>query len=418
MKAAILSLVCVLCILSIQSVAFADHNEATKDYKRTVPQIPIDNASGGIQVTYLDNYIQPAKIVIDRLLDDTKTWASFNFAYGEGQQEDDLTIDVEKYMENREVQVPFKVSGQFCQADTTGFIPIMTCVFRGYTHDGSEPIWDAEDEKWMTAKELEEEAKEQYRKYHETHKEPPTVWEALEESLPEKSDSPSKQALIEKVRQLNEIPSECMQGIGTTLGIQNERSFEIPVIEVPIFIEDEHGELADSGRTQWILDESMPLTAIQIRGYLAELLGFVRECAAQQVLLNDQGGILSSHDRTVGYLDSLGNPTHQEMAATDRVYTQNYINALMNSNDKLQTIEEFMREKICNEESYYSALYRDTVCGTEYEHTGPVTDGFIEYESDLHDEYLEFKNGNEEPMIEKLKQQAREKYFKHLRGFQ
>ena len=113
--------------------------------------------------------------------------------------------------------------------------------------------------------------------------------------IDEDSDKISDQELIKKINAI--IPDvNCYQGRGTTDGIQNIRDFPIPVQEVQKFVDGKK-------ITTHELDLSTPSSPIEIRGYYATIVMAAFECHAQNTLLNDQGGILSSQDRTVGYCD-------------------------------------------------------------------------------------------------------------------
>jgi hypothetical protein len=141
--------------------------------------------------------------------------------------------------------------------------------------------------------------------------------------------------------------AKCFQGQGTTSGIQSVRDFPIPTIETPIF-EEIDGVMVDTGRTQTILDTTTVMTSIDFTGKLKEIKMFVRECVAQSILLNPQGGILSSADERLGYCDAttFDTPeesarkgcgysvlTHADIAKKAPVYSQNRVNQESNMHD-------------------------------------------------------------------------------------
>ena len=121
---------------------------------------------------------------------------------------------------------------------------------------------------------------------------------AIDPAIPlpdEDTERVDEQELIRKINQL--IPEvNCYQGRGTTDGIQDVRDFPIPVHKVQKFVDGVKIETYE-------LDLSTPSSPIQIRGYYATVVKAAFECHAQNTLLNDQGGVLSSQDRTVGYCD-------------------------------------------------------------------------------------------------------------------
>lgn len=119
--------------------------------------------------------------------------------------------------------------------------------------------------------------------------------------LPASDERLDDQELIKKINsELENI--KCFQGIGTTDGIQNDRAFPIPVIEVPVYKEVD-GELVDTGFTKYEIDLSTPTGAIDLKGALKDIILRAFECNAQNTLLNPQGGVLSSADALLGYCD-------------------------------------------------------------------------------------------------------------------
>lgn len=179
-------------------------------------------------------------------------------------------------------------------------------MWRGVAPDGSEPIYDHVEEKWTSVKILEQEAKEAYDIFVEAQldKQKP-YWETVSDRLPDDPKSNANRVLVDKVNQLLEAPSECYQGRGTTNGLQEVRAFDIPVVEVPVYVTDINGDLQKTSQTKWVLDETMPLSNIDIRGFLATIYKNVRECAAQMILDNPQGGIYSSTNTVKGFCDNV-----------------------------------------------------------------------------------------------------------------
>lgn len=118
----------------------------------------------------------------------------------------------------------------------------------------------------------------------------------------------TEQELIKKINGLLE-DFRCYQGIGTTLGVQTPRDFAVPVVDVPVY-EEIDGVMVDTGETKTILDTSVPLSPVNLRGYIGSLIADALECKAEAVLLDIQGGVLSSADATFGKCD---NSDHMNM---------------------------------------------------------------------------------------------------------
>ena len=189
---------------------------------------------------------------------------------------------------------------------------------------------------------------------------PPTPTDKFLENLEEQGDrlSTSEKELIKKINAELE-GAKCYQGVGTTLGIQNVRNFPIPVVEVPSI----------NGGTVWVLDLSTPTASVDLKGYLGKIIRYANECNAQSILLDTQGGVLSSTDRQFGYCDSkvFATPeqsaaegcgyvvkSHGDIAKSAPIWSQSRINQEANMNDV--TDRNPLSLRICNMYSQMSQL--------------------------------------------------------------
>ena len=112
------------------------------------------------------------------------------------------------------------------------------------------------------------------------------------------ADSPylTDQDLIKKINSILEDDANCYQGRGTTDGIQEMRDFPIPVTKIIKWVNGVK-------YITYELDLSTPSSAVQIRGYYAQIVKSAFECHAENTLMNPQGGILSSADAAFGFCD-------------------------------------------------------------------------------------------------------------------
>ena len=222
------------------------------------------------------------------------------------------------------------------------------------------------------------------------------------------------------IKKINEyIGSRCFQGIGTTLGIQNPRSFEIPTIEVPFV--DINGNVI---RTVMVLDTT-GFTNESLDGLLGIIERHVRECVAQNLLLNPQGGVLSEAHANKGFCDSIGNQrtdllswcgktySHVTNAKNVPVWSQQRVNEEANRN--IDTPVFSILENICK--GYYERSYKTIFpeCVEYFKEVGTGGTYAKQQEMKVYDDsaYQTFKDGDESEQLEKV---MREKLAEDIQG--
>jgi len=172
-----------------------------------------------------------------------------------------------------------------------------------------------------------------------------------------KLTNPTSQITIQKINEY--LGSRCFQGIGTTLGIQEKRSFEIPTITATKLIGNVYREVL-------VLDTT-GFTNQSLEGLLGIIERHVRECVAQALLLNPQGGVLSLASAHKGYCDSLVNSNerdipvcgytfseHRQVAKNVPVWSQQRVNE--NQNRGITHPQWSILEDVCK--GYYERSYK------------------------------------------------------------
>lgn len=312
----------------------------------------------------------------------------------------ELTAEIEVYSINKTVTIPHPVIDEACETFLDGFQPLTQCYFAGNLYNSTEflpnLVWDHVDEEYKTPEQLEAEAREIYENgdYSITLEDEANGFEDYVETL-----SASESELERLIN--NMLGAKCHQGIGTTNGIQNVRSFDIPTITIPVY-EEIDGEMVDTGRTREVLDTTRTIKDVNLRSVLGELIKDARECAAQTILLDPHGGVLSITDLNFGYCDSIDIEDTTQLAVCGKTYSHatNAANvpvwsqARVNEESNPDTLDQpsYNTDFICD--GYYSLSYKQSVgCPEEYFSTVPSSKTMKDYhDSDVgqrYDQYLE-----------------------------
>jgi len=233
--------------------------------------------------------------------------------------------------------------------------------------------------------------------------EEPTKWELIGEQLDPESDSASTQELIKKINEM--LGARCYQGIGTTAGSQAERSFDIPTVEIMV-----------DGVSRTVLDTQTSSKSLNLKGILGTIERAVRECVAQEVLLNPQGGVMSIVDANFARCDDMPNDTVEFNPFCGKNYSDHAIVA--------QNVPVWSQQRV-NEESNRGIDFHvwnvlEDVCQGYYERSYKMVfqecrDYFFEQGDDygtyakkqqmkVYDDsaYQTFKQGNEDEQLEKV----------------
>ena len=184
-----------------------------------------------------------------------------------------------------------------------------------------------------------------------------TKWsEELAKVEATKEESPTKEKLIELINEMLDKPSQCYQGVGTTAGSQETRSFDIPTYEIT----DEFGN------KRLVLDTRTTITDLGLRGILGQIMADARECAAQIILLDVQGGVMSQVDTNFAYCDTVDlkdtsqqvrcgkTYDHQTNAQDVPVWSQQRVNE--EANRDLDTPVWNILDNVCK--GYYQHSYK------------------------------------------------------------
>lgn len=285
-----------------------------------------------------------------------------------------------------EVEVPFDYNKSGCTltANQTDY-KFYDCYasFQAFNATEFLPnlVWDEVDKEYKTPEQLEEEAKAIYLEELINN----NIVEFEGRVFETNPETRTDKLMIKQINEMLDSNARCFQGAdGTnTAGIQNERNFPIPTIDIQKFDDD-----GDS-YTITVLDTRAIITNEDLKGYLGVIEKYKRECQAQMILDDSQGGILSSFDKQFAYCDDVPNTTaefdpqcgkvyrdHSVIASNIPIWSQERVN--QEANFVVEQNSFSIEEDICN--GYYSDIYKQTFkeCQIEYESgNGVIPNGEI-----------------------------------------
>lgn len=257
-----------------------------------------------------------------------------------------LTAELQIYYENYDIGVEFPVNRHGCETfyEAVGSNENVTrilkqCYWESFDIPRVNPYldltFDPDTETMRPTTDVEKEALEQCFNDPEC---PVGIYEPtkedeytkLRDTINPDSESATDQALIDTINRM--LGAECYQGVGTTLGSQEVRSFDIPTVTIPIY-EEIDGEMVDTGKTQTILDTTTTIKSIDLRNALGDIKKHARECVAQGVLLDIHGGIMSSADAKYAFCDTYAETltSEESIQAGCGVSSKTYYNELTES---------------------------------------------------------------------------------------
>lgn len=270
--------------------AFADHNEATKDYPRVLPPTQINNdPNSPIQVKYLDEISSSSDQILFK-------------------PSDPLNI---------EFQTSFEVSTVWCITHHDGVTPYMTCTLYGappHPDDSDDRgngqiiedctqqglVYDHELDTCVTAQDHEDSAKINYMVETATEEIPKTQIDIWIERYEDKFNPTTEDTrTLELLYQLDAV---CIQGEGRSAAIQEHDTFDIPVEE---YIDPETGE------TKVRLVDDNSIKAQDFRGIEGLIMRNIDRCIAQSILEAD---VLSDVDQTYADAENFPQPHHSDVA--------------------------------------------------------------------------------------------------------
>jgi len=244
--------------------------------------------------------------------------------------------------------------------------------------------------------------------------EEPTKWEKIAEGLNPDSPSATDQELIKKINQM--LGARCYQGVGTTAGSQEERSFDIPTIKIMV-----------DGVERTVLDTQSSGKSLNLKGILGLIERAVRECVAQEILLDEHGGVMSVADTHFAYCDKILPSTdvefdpfcgknysdHSVVAQNVPVWSQQRVNE--EANRDIDTPVFSILENICK--GYYERSYKTIFpeCVEYFKEIGTGGTYAKQQEMKVYDDsaYQTFKDGDESEQLEKL---MKEKLAEDIQG--
>ncbi|MEK0337477.1 MAG: hypothetical protein QQN41_08605 [Nitrosopumilus sp.] len=258
-----------------------------------------------------------------------------------------------------------------------------------------------------------------------------TKWEIELDKVDNREDSYSKDELVKLINEMLDNPSQCYQGVGTTAGSQEKRSFDIPTFYEAVWEYNEDGILYDTGKTKLVLDTRTEITERNLRGMLGQIVKDARECAAQIVLLNPQGGIMSSADANFAYCDTVDlkdtsqqlqcgkTYNHQTNADKVPIWSQQRVNEQQNRD--IDWHQWNIVDDVCN--GYYERSYKMVFqeCIDYFREQGLVQETYAKrqqmkyYDDSAYQNFLEFGDEDQrdkirEDRLQKKIQQAYREY--------
>jgi len=144
------------------------------------------------------------------------------------------------------------------------------------------------------------EAKAEYKAQIEEEADDTVIFEG--KVIDQNPQSPTDIKLVEEINKMLETDAHCYQGqeLSQTAGVQNENSFPIPTMEVPVV--DINGDVIGK---KIVLDLRPTLTNEDLKGFLGLLVELPKaECRAQGLLDDPHGNILSPADQMFAFCDS------------------------------------------------------------------------------------------------------------------
>jgi len=282
-------------------------------------------------------------------------------------------------------------------------------------------VWDEVDKEYKTPEQLEKEAKEDYAIWLEDQ----TKFEDpfLESQANNLGNDPSSEMAAKFID--NFVGGKCYQGSpgSTTAGIQKEFAFEIPTIDEVRWVDGEKFIVQ-------VLDRSQT-TNEDLKGIVGYIISHQQECIAEEKLLDEQGGVLSTVDKNFAFCDDVPNTSpeynplcgkvysdHSVIAANIPTWSQERVNQEANFKVDMSDNTFDIVEDVCK--GYYTESYKMTFqeCRDIRDSNIVISGGHVpdmEIQNDVEDRMNQYladggKAQAEELMKKKIQDQISELY--------